>query len=138
VTQVPLEITKANPIWGTGRRKTSVARVRMLPGAGKIVINGREVEKFFTEEKDRLSVRSPLVAANQLTTYDIFVNVQGGGHTGQADAVKLGIARGLLKADPALAAPLRDGGFMTRDPRMKERKKYGQKGARKRFQFSKR
>jgi small subunit ribosomal protein S9 len=138
VSQVAPEITKANPIWGTGRRKTAVARVRLLPGAGKLLINGRELDKYFTEEKDRESARSPLVATKQLTTYDIFVNVSGGGPTGQADAVKLGVARALKKADSSLEGALRDGGFMTRDPRMKERKKYGQKGARKRFQFSKR
>ena len=138
MTQVPVEITKAHPIWGTGRRKSAVARVRLLNGTGKFLINGREVDKYFTEEKDRESARSPLVATNQLTTYDIFVNMSGGGTTGQADAVKLGVARALKKADSNLEGALRSGGFMTRDPRMKERKKYGQKGARKRFQFSKR
>ena len=138
VSQAAIEITKANPVWGTGRRKTSVARVRILPGAGKVLVNDREIDKYFTEEKDRASVRSPLVATNQLSTYDIFINVSGGGPTGQADACKLGIARALKRADPALEAALRAGGFMTRDPRMKERKKYGQKGARRRFQFSKR
>ena len=138
MTQVPVVITKANPIWGTGRRKSAVARVRLLNGTGKFLINGREVDKYFTEEKDRESARSPLVATNQLTTYDIFVNMSGGGTTGQADAVKLGVARALKKADSNLEGALRSGGFMTRDPRMKERKKYGQKGARKRFQFSKR
>jgi len=110
----------------------------LLNGTGKFLINGREVDAYFTEEKDRESARSPLVATNQLTTYDIFVNMSGGGTTGQADAVKLGVARALKKADSSLEGALRDGGFMTRDPRMKERKKYGQKGARKRFQFSKR
>jgi len=138
VTQAPTESTKAAPFWGTGRRKSAVARVRILPGSGKVLINQREVDKYFTEEKDRASARSPLVATNQLTTYDVFARVEGGGPTGQADAVKLGVARALLKADPSLDQALRAGGFMTRDPRMKERKKYGQKGARKRFQFSKR
>ena len=138
MTQAPAEITKANPIWGTGRRKTAVARVRLLLGTGKLVVNERELDKYFTEEKDRASARSPLIATNQLTTYDVFARVEGGGPTGQADAVKLGIARALLKADPSLDPALRAGSFMTRDPRMKERKKYGQKGARKRFQFSKR
>jgi small subunit ribosomal protein S9 len=138
VSQVAPEITKANPIWGTGRRKSAVARVRLLLGSGKLLINDREVDEYFTEEKDRASARSPLVAAKQMTTYDIFVRVQGGGSTGQADSVKLGIARALKKADTSLEAALRSGGFMTRDPRMKERKKYGQRGARRRFQFSKR
>jgi small subunit ribosomal protein S9 len=138
VAHPPAQGTKAAPFWGTGRRKTAIARVRLLTGSGKLLINDREVDKYFTEEKDRNSARSPLVATNQLTTYDIFARVEGGGITGQADAVKLGIARALLKADPSLDAALRAGSFMTRDPRMKERKKYGQKGARKRFQFSKR
>jgi len=138
VTQAPGVITKAAPIWGTGRRKTAVARVRVLSGSGKFLVNDREIDAYFTEEKDRRSVRSPLVATSQLTTYDIFVRVEGGGPSGQADAVKLGVARALKKADPSLDKALRDGQFMTRDPRMKERKKYGQKGARKRFQFSKR
>jgi small subunit ribosomal protein S9 len=138
VTQAPSETGKAAPIWGTGRRKTAVARVRLLPGSGKFLVNDREVDGYFTEDKDRQSARSPLVATKQMTTYDIFVRVEGGGPTGQADAVKLGIARALKKADLSLDQALRAGGFMTRDPRMKERKKYGQKGARKRFQFSKR
>lgn len=138
MTQAAPEITKAHPLWGTGRRKTAVARVRFLPGEGKIVVNKRTVEAFFTEEKDRRSVLSPLVATGTLKTYDIFIRVNGGGITGQADAVKLGIARALRQADPSYEQALREGKFLTRDPRMKERKKYGQKGARKRFQFSKR
>jgi len=119
VTDTAVEFSKANPIWGTGRRKSAIARVRLMPGNGKILINKREVN-------------------DALTSYDIGVNVRGGGPTGQADATKLGIARALRKADPSLEQALRDGKFLTRDPRMVERKKYGQKGARKRFQFSKR
>ena len=138
MTQVPAEITKASPIWGTGRRKTAVARVRLMPGDGKIIINDREVDAYFTEPKDRNSVRSPLLATKAVKAYDIFVNVHGGGPTGQAEAVKLGIARVLMKVDEAFQPALREGKFLTRDPRMKERKKYGQKGARRRFQFSKR
>jgi len=138
VSQAPTEITKANPIWGVGRRKTAVARVRLLPGEGQLVINGRSVDEYFKEEKDRQSVLSPLVATKQTQGYDISVNVKGGGPTGQADAVKLGIARALRQADPSLEPILRAGQFLTRDPRMVERKKYGQSGARKRFQFSKR
>lgn len=138
MTQAPPEPTKANPIWGTGRRKSAVVRVRLLPGDGKIVINGREVDEYFTEDKDRNSVRSPLVATGQLKAYNIYVNARGGGRTGQADAVKLGIARVLRQVDSSLEGALREGKFLMRDPRMKERKKYGQKGARKRFQFSKR
>ena len=138
MSQAPTEITKANPIWGVGRRKTAVARVRLLPGEGQLVINGRSVDEYFKEEKDRQSVLSPLVATKQAKGYDISVNVKGGGPTGQADAVKLGIARALRQADSSLEPILRTGQFLTRDPRMVERKKYGQKGARKRFQFSKR
>jgi len=138
VTQGMIEVTKAAPIWGTGRRKSAVARVRLLPGEGKIAINDHEVDAYFPEEKDRRSVLSPLVATGALKSFTIFVNVSGGGLSGQADAVKLGIARALKQADASFEKALRDGGFMTRDPRMKERKKYGQKGARKRFQFSKR
>ena len=138
MSQAAPEITKAHPIWGTGRRKTAVARVRLLPGSGALVINGRQVDEYFTEEKDRASVRSPLLATDQSQAYDLFVNVKGGGRTGQADAVKLGIARALKKADPSLETALRDGGYLTRDPRMTERKKYGKAGARRSFQFSKR
>jgi small subunit ribosomal protein S9 len=138
VTQAAgIEPTKAHPVWGTGRRKTAVARVRLLPGDGKVTINGRDASVYFTEEKDRRSVMAPL-AATGVKGYDVAARVNGGGITGQADAVKLGIARALIKINPDLLPPLRDGKFLTRDPRMKERKKYGQKGARKRFQFSKR
>ena len=138
MTDAAIQFSKANPIWGTGRRKSATARVRLMPGDGKILINKREVNNYFAEEKDRQSVLSPLVATDTLTSYNIGVNVKGGGTTGQADAVKLGIARALRKVDPSLEQALRDGKFLTRDPRMVERKKYGQKGARKRFQFSKR
>jgi len=138
VTEAVAEPTKANPVWGVGRRKTAVARVRIWPGQGTITINRRSVEEYFTEEKDRRAVYAPLLATDALKSYDIGVNVKGGGPTGQADATKLGIARALVKADPSLEQALRDGKFLTRDPRMPERKKYGQPGARKRFQFSKR
>ena len=138
MTDAAIQFSKANPIWGTGRRKSAIARVRLMPGDGKILINKREVNGYFSEEKDRQSVLSPLIATDALTSYNIGVNVKGGGPTGQADAVKLGIARALRKADPSFEQTLREGNFLTRDPRMVERKKYGQKGARKRFQFSKR
>jgi len=138
VTQTPAEMSKTGPVWGIGRRKTSVARVRLVPGVGKLIINGRTVEEYFSEEKDRASALSPLRATKQEKAWDIAVNAQGGGRTGQADAVKLGIARALRRAEPTLEAALRDGQFLTRDPRMVERKKYGQAGARRRFQFSKR
>ena len=138
MTEAVTEITKANPIWGTGRRKSAVARVRLMPGKGTLRINDREVDQYFPEEKDRLAVRSPLVATQRVGAYDIFVNAHGGGPSGQADAVKLGIARALLKADASLEKALRAGKFLTRDPRMVERKKYGRAGARRSFQFSKR
>ncbi|MEA3368096.1 MAG: 30S ribosomal protein S9 [Planctomycetota bacterium] len=125
-------------MWGVGRRKTAVARVRVWMGEGRIAINGRTVEEYFTEEKDRQAVYAPLTVTGALKAYDVGVNVKGGGRTGQADATKLGIARALAKADPSLEQALRDGKFLTRDPRMRERKKYGQPGARKKFQFSKR
>jgi small subunit ribosomal protein S9 len=125
-------------VWGIGRRKTSVARVRIKSGSGKILVNNRPVEEFFRNIRDLETARSALKVANMMTTWDVWVNVNGGGTTGQADAVRLGVARALLKAVPETSAALRDHGLMTRDARMKERKKYGQKGARKRFQFSKR
>src|ERR1700753_3095570 len=123
---------------GTGRRKTSVARVRLASGSGKIVVNGRPFETYFPTETLRMVVNQPLVVTSLTGKYDLRVNVQGGGPTGQAGAVRHGIARALLEADIALRPTLKSEGFLTRDPRMKERKKYGQPGARKRFQYSKR
>lgn len=134
----PAKRDAAGFVWGTGRRKTSVARVRLKPGTGKIEINGRPFEEYFLLEKDRESVRSPLAAVNGLQSFDVIVNVKGGGTTGQADAVKLGIARALKDYDPSLLKVLRDGDFLTRDSRMVERKKAGKPGARRSFQFSKR
>ena len=124
--------------WGTGRRKKSVARVRMMAGTGKFVINKREVDNYFQETKDRHFVRAPLVAANIAGTMDIAVTVSGGGYTGQAGALVQGLGRALTMMDPTLRPVQKAGGFLTRDSRMKERKKYGQRGARRRFQFSKR
>ncbi len=154
--------TKKNYYLGTGRRKTSVARVRLSEGTGQVSINGRTVENFFTEEKDRNSVYNPLKLVDMRSRLDVSVTVAGGGYTGQAGAVCQGIARALkqyfgisatapepppAEVDGEAAVPttaqnvaklLRDSGFLTRDGRMKERKKYGRKGARKSFQFSKR
>ncbi len=124
--------------WGTGRRKSSVARVRIRPGEGKLLINKRELEDYFPMTQDRKSVISPLKAVDCEKKFDVFANVNGGGLSGQAGAVLLGIARALKSFDEGLLPALRDGGYLTRDSRMKERKKYGQKGARKKFQFSKR
>jgi len=121
-----------------GRRKESVARVQLIPGKGTIRANGRPYEKYFLRETDRIIVKQPLEMTNNLTKYDIVANLRGGGLTGQAGALRLGISRALMIADPALKDMLRKGGFLTRDPRAKERKKYGQKGARKRFQWTKR
>ena len=124
--------------WGTGRRKSSVARVRIRPGSGKFTINKRELNNFFKMAQDRKAVVAPLKAIEGEKSFDIFINVRGGGTTGQAGAAILGIARALKNYDPNYLQALRDGGYLTRDPRMVERKKPGQSGARKRFQFSKR
>jgi small subunit ribosomal protein S9 len=123
---------------GTGRRKTAVARVRMASGAGKVTVNGRPLENYFVIETQRTLLLQPLVSTDSLNKYDVRVSVSGGGPDGQAGAVRHGIARALLKADSNLRPTLKAQGLLTRDPRMKERKKYGQPGARKRFQFSKR
>ncbi|MBI3324256.1 MAG: 30S ribosomal protein S9 [Candidatus Omnitrophica bacterium] len=125
-------------IFATGRRKEAVARVRLVPGPGTIVINHRPYEVHFPRETLRLAIRQPLVVTHQLGKHDVLANVDGGGLTGQAGAVRLGIARALASFDPTLRQSLRGAGLLTRDPRMKERKKYGQKGARKRFQWTKR
>ncbi len=122
----------------TGRRKEAVARVRLVPGTGVITINGQPYEKYFLRETDRIIAKQPLITTNNITKFDIFANLRGGGLTGQAGALRHGIARALVELDPALREILRKQGFLTRDPRMKERKKYGQKGARKRFQWTKR
>lgn len=123
---------------GTGRRKTSIARVRLLPGNGNITINKRDIEEFFNFETLRVVVREPLVISETLDKYDVFVNVEGGGFTGQAGAIRHGIARALIESDPELRPILKKAGYLTRDSRMKERKKYGLKKARKSPQFSKR
>ncbi|MHC4798422.1 MAG: 30S ribosomal protein S9 [Planctomycetota bacterium] len=124
--------------WGTGRRKRSVARVRIRAGEGKIEINKKPLEKYFAEDKDRIDVVAPLKATETFGKVDIFVNVKGGGYTGQAGAIVLGIARALKVANPEYDNVLRAGGYLTRDSRMVERKKYGRRGARRSFQFSKR
>ncbi|MBQ9832995.1 MAG: 30S ribosomal protein S9 [Clostridia bacterium] len=123
---------------GTGRRKKSIARVRLLPGSGNITINKRDVEEYFGLETLKMIVRAPLVLTNTLSKYDVKVNVCGGGTTGQAGAIRHGISRALIVADPELRSELKKAGFLTRDPRMKERKKYGLKAARRAPQFSKR
>ncbi len=125
--------------WGTGRRKKAIARVRLIPGgAGNIVINKRSIDDYCDLETVKLIIKQPLVLSDTLTKYDVFVNVVGGGFTGQAGAIRHGIARALIIAEPELRAELKKAGFLTRDPRMKERKKYGLKKARRAPQFSKR
>lgn len=124
--------------FGTGRRKCSVARVRLVPGEGKIIINKREIDSYFGLDTLKLIVRQPLVLTNTLAKYDVIANVHGGGYTGQAGAIRHGISRALLEVDGELRTTLKRAGFLTRDPRMKERKKYGLKKARRAPQFSKR
>ena len=130
--------TKAPEFLGTGRRKTSIARVRLAAGTGKITVNGREFENYFPMELQRGTVKQPFTVTGTADKYDVRVNVSGGGPIGQAGAVRHGIARALLEVDVNLRPALKKEGLLTRDPRMRERKKYGQPGARKRFQFSKR
>lgn len=122
----------------TGRRKTAVARVILRPGEGKMLVNRQALDVYFPSEALRAEVQQPLAATELVGKFDILVNANGGGIHGQAGAARLGIARALMLFNPELRARLRQAGFLTRDPRAKERKKYGQKGARKRFQFSKR
>ncbi len=132
--------TPTNPpqFLGTGRRKTAVARVRLLPGSGKITINGRPFENYFVTETLRTVALRPLTLTETASRFDVLVNLTGGGPSGQAGALRHGLARALIRADANLRAPLKADGLLTRDPRMRERKKYGQPGARKRFQYSKR
>ena len=130
--------TQTQEFLGTGRRKTAVARVRLAPGSGKITVNGRAFETYFPTDTLRGVVSSPLSRTDTANKYDVNVNVKGGGPHGQAGAVRHGIARALLEVDANHRPILKADGFLTRDPRMRERKKYGQPGARKRFQFSKR
>jgi small subunit ribosomal protein S9 len=124
--------------YGTGRRKKSIARVYLMPGTGKITINKRDIDEYFGLETLKVIVRQPLVATETADKYDVMVNVKGGGYTGQAGAIRHGIARALLQVDNEFRPTLKKAGFLTRDPRMKERKKYGLKAARRAPQFSKR
>ncbi|TFG46884.1 MAG: 30S ribosomal protein S9 [Candidatus Brocadiia bacterium] len=124
--------------WGTGRRKTSVARVRIKPGDGKLIVNKKELDAYFKRQLDIDAVLAPLRAVNGEKMFDIYINVNGGGMTGQSGASRLGIARALKGYDESYLPSLREGGYLTRDGRMVERKQYGQSGARKRYQFSKR
>ena len=130
--------TTTNEFLGTGRRKTAIARVRLASGNGKITVNGRPFENYFALETLRATVTQPLNTTGTAEKFDVRINVTGGGPNGQAGAVRHGIARALILADASLRPVLKAEGFLTRDPRMREREKYGQPGARKRFQFSKR
>ncbi len=131
-------MTDTAPIWATGRRKTSIARVRLVTGEGKVLVNRREVEEYFPREIWRKRIRQPLETANAADRFDVHANLTGGGLSGQADALSLGIARALESYDPELRHTLKAAGLLRRDSRIKERKKYGQRGARARYQFSKR
>ncbi|MHC4994842.1 MAG: 30S ribosomal protein S9 [Planctomycetota bacterium] len=124
--------------WGTGRRKAAVARVRIKPGEGKFLVNGREVDSYFTEIQHRTQAVEALKVTQSEGKFDVYANIQGGGYTGQAGALVMGLARALKGYDPAMEAVLRENSLLTRDARRVERKKYGQPGARRRFQFSKR
>lgn len=132
-------LKKKLQFWGTGRRKKAIARVRLIPaGSGNIVINDRALEEYFPQGTTQYVVKQPLVLTETETKYDIYVNVVGGGFTGQANAIRHGISRALLLAEPETRPALKKAGFLTRDPRVKERKKYGLKKARRAPQFSKR
>ena len=133
-----LKVDKKSAFYSTGRRKTAVARVWMMPGSGKIMINHRELDDYFGRATSKMILRQPLELTETVNRYDIFVNVAGGGLSGQADAIQHGITRSLMKINASFRPALKKAGFVTRDPRIKERKKYGQRGARARFQFSKR
>ncbi len=124
--------------WGTGRRKTAVARIRIRPGTGQVVVNKKPVDQYFTIDRHRRSAVTPLQMAKLEGRVDVFANISGGGPTGQAEAMLMGLARALVKMDPSVEAVLRSAGLLTRDSRRVERKKYGRAGARKRFQYSKR
>ena len=131
--------TSAKPyFYGTGRRKNSIARVRVLPGSGEITINGRSIDEYCGLETMKLIVNQPFEVTGTVGKYDIICTVKGGGFSGQAGAIRHGVARALLQADETFRIPLKRAGFLTRDPRMKERKKYGLKAARRAPQFSKR
>ena len=134
-----VSVKKKLQYWGTGRRKSAIARVRLIPGGtGAITINGRSIDEYCDLDTLKLIIRQPLVLTETESKYDVFVNVVGGGFTGQAGAIRHGVARALVVAEPELRSALKKAGFLTRDPRMKERKKYGLKKARRAPQFSKR
>ncbi|MDO9529788.1 MAG: 30S ribosomal protein S9 [Syntrophales bacterium] len=124
--------------YATGKRKTAIARVWMKEGSGTLVVNKRDFDEYFTGDNSKMLIKQPLEVTGQMSKFDFYINVRGGGISGQAGAIKHGISKALLEYDAALRPVLKQAGFLTRDSRIKERKKYGQPGARKRFQFSKR
>jgi small subunit ribosomal protein S9 len=132
------EVTGPLWYWGTGRRKTAVARVRIRPGTGQMAVNKKPIDRYFTIDRHRRSALTPLQTAKLEGRVDVFVSISGGGPTGQAEAMLMGLARALVKMDASVEGLLRNAGLLTRDSRMVERKKYGRAGARKRFQYSKR
>ena len=138
MAEMQLKVDKKNAFYSTGRRKTAVARVWMMPGSGKILVNRRELDQYFGRATSKMVVRQPLVLTETVGRYDIFVNVSGGGLSGQAAAIRHGVTRSLMKINGSFRPSLKKEGYVTRDSRQKERKKYGQRGARARFQFSKR
>jgi small subunit ribosomal protein S9 len=131
-------VVDKNAFYATGRRKRAIARVWLMPGSGKIEINHRDIDNYFGRATSKMILRQPLELTETIGRYDVYINVQGGGLSGQADAIKHGITRALMKLNPSFRPPLKRAGYVTRDPRIKERKKYGQRGARARYQFSKR
>ena len=130
--------SQSNAVWATGRRKCAVARIRLTSGSGKITVNGRAFESYFPTETLRTTAVEPMVLTGHNSRFDVLVNIKGGGPMGQSGAMRHGLARALILADAALRPVLKTGGFLRRDSRIRERKKYGQPGARKRFQYSKR
>ncbi len=137
MVQPTVQVEK-NAFYSTGRRKQAVARVWMMPGTGKIAINKREIDDYFGRATSKMVLRQPLELTETLGRYDIYVNVSGGGLSGQAEAIRLGVTRALMQINASFRPALKKAGYVTRDPRIVERKKYGQRGARARFQFSKR
>jgi small subunit ribosomal protein S9 len=138
MAETQLRVDKKNAFYSTGRRKTAIARVWVMPGSGRILINRRDLDHYFGRATSKMVVRQPLELTETVGRYDIFVNVNGGGLSGQAAAIRHGVTRSLMKINGAFRPDLKKAGYITRDSRQKERKKYGQRGARARFQFSKR
>jgi small subunit ribosomal protein S9 len=131
-------VVEKNAIYATGRRKCAIARVWLMQGSGKVQINRRDIDEYFGRATSKMILRQPLELTETTARYDVYVNVHGGGLSGQADAIRLGITRALVRINATFRPPLKKEGYLTRDPRIKERKKYGQRGARARYQFSKR